>query len=70
MQIAKEALPENPTEEDKDSTEIDTFKCDLTKPEDIRTVFEKYGKGGIWGVIHIAARPVLLLCTLFLTFSL
>lgn len=35
---------------------IDAFRCDLTKPADVRAVFEKYGKGGIWGVVHIAVR--------------
>jgi hypothetical protein len=55
-QIAKEALPENPSDQDKDSAKIDVFQCDLTKPEDIRGVFERYGKGSIWGVIHIAVR--------------
>ncbi|THH15115.1 hypothetical protein EW146_g5312 [Bondarzewia mesenterica] len=54
-QIAHEALPKDATEQDKDSAEIDRFKVDLTQPEQVRTVFEKYGKGGIWGVIHIAA---------------
>ncbi|TDL19399.1 UDP-glucose 4-epimerase [Rickenella mellea] len=53
--LAKELLPENPTEQEKDSTVIDTFTCDLTKRDDVRKVFEHYGKGGIWGVIHIAA---------------
>ena len=35
-------------------TEIDTYECDLTQPDQIRAVFETYGKAGIWGVIHIA----------------
>jgi UDP-glucose 4-epimerase len=55
-QIAKDALPENASEQDKDSAEIDAIKCDLTKPEEVRRVFEKYGRSGIWGVIHIAVR--------------
>ncbi|ETW86515.1 hypothetical protein HETIRDRAFT_468124 [Heterobasidion irregulare TC 32-1] len=54
-QIAHDALPENATEQDKDSTEIDSYNVNLTHPEEVRAVFEKYGKGGIWGVIHIAA---------------
>ncbi|KIJ66457.1 hypothetical protein HYDPIDRAFT_86611 [Hydnomerulius pinastri MD-312] len=54
-QIARDALPENGTEADKDSAEIEALQCELTSPEQIRAVFEKYGKGGIWGVVHIAA---------------
>lgn len=54
-QIAQNALPENPSEADKESTEIDVFQCDLTSPEQIKGIFERYGKGGIWGVVHIAA---------------
>ena len=38
-------------------TEIDSYKCDLTQPDQIRAVFETYGKAGIWGVIHIAVSP-------------
>lgn len=52
--LSKSELPPNPTELDIESTEIDSHKCDLTKPEEIRSVFETYGKGGIWGVVHIA----------------
>ncbi|KAG1719450.1 THO complex subunit 1 transcription elongation factor-domain-containing protein [Suillus lakei] len=54
-QIARDALPENPSEAEKESAEIDAFQCDLTNPEQIKRIFERYGKGGIWGVIHIAA---------------
>jgi UDP-glucose-4-epimerase GalE len=54
-QVARDALPENPSEADKDSTEIDVFQCDLTSPEQIKGIFECYDKGGIWGVVHIAA---------------
>ncbi|KAG1779569.1 THO complex subunit 1 transcription elongation factor-domain-containing protein [Suillus placidus] len=54
-QIARDTLPENPSEADKESTEIDAFQCDLTSPEQIKGIFERYDKGGIWGVIHIAA---------------
>lgn len=53
--LSKSELPENPTELDIQSTVINTHKCDLTKPDQVRSVFEIYGKGGIWGVIHIAA---------------
>lgn len=55
-QLAHDALPENATDADKDSAEIDTFECDLTSSEQVRAIFEKYGKGGIWGIVHIAVR--------------
>lgn len=55
-QIARDALPANASNNDRESAEIDQYNCDLTKPDEIRAVFEKYGKGGIWGVIHIAVR--------------
>ena len=55
-ELARNNLPANATAKDKDSAEIDVFKADLTKHEDIRKVFENYGKGGIWGIIHIAVR--------------
>ena len=35
---------------------IDKYTCDLTNPTDVRAVFEKYGKGGFWGVVHVAVR--------------
>ncbi|KAG2365466.1 UDP-glucose 4-epimerase [Suillus spraguei] len=54
-QIARDTLPENPSEADKESTEIDAFQCDLTSPDQIKGIFERYDKGGIWGVVHIAA---------------
>lgn len=55
-QIAKDALPADASEADRDSAEVDNHICDLTKPEEIVKVFEQYGKGGIWGVVHIAVR--------------
>jgi aldose 1-epimerase len=55
-EIAREALPENPTDIEKETAEIDDYNCDLVNPEEVRGVFERYGKGGIWGVIHIAVR--------------
>ena len=55
-QLAHAALPENATDADKESAEIDAVKCDLTSSDQVRAVFEKYGRGGIWGVIHIAVR--------------
>ncbi|KAH8826916.1 UDP-glucose 4-epimerase [Flagelloscypha sp. PMI_526] len=36
-------------------TQITSFQADLTQADQVRAVFEKYGKGGIWGVIHVAA---------------
>lgn len=55
-EIARSALPADATETEKESTVIDAYRCDLTNPADVRAVFEKYGKGGIWGVVHIAVR--------------
>ncbi|KAI3622598.1 udp-glucose 4-epimerase [Moniliophthora roreri] len=43
------------SQRDLECATFDSHKVDLTKPEEIRAVFEKYGKGGIWGVIHVAA---------------
>ncbi|KAH9884633.1 UDP-glucose 4-epimerase [Cubamyces lactineus] len=54
-QISRDSLPSTASEKDKDSAEIDAHTVDLTKRDEIRKVFEKYGKGGIWGVVHIAA---------------
>ncbi|KAI6154052.1 THO complex subunit 1 transcription elongation factor-domain-containing protein [Pisolithus tinctorius] len=54
-QLARDALPANPTPADLESAEITAHQCDLTSAEEVRAVFENYGKGGIWGVIHIAA---------------
>jgi len=54
--LARRALPADATETEKESTVIDAYHCDLTNPAAVRAVFEKYGKGGIWGVIHIAVR--------------
>ncbi|KAG6840768.1 hypothetical protein C0991_004553 [Blastosporella zonata] len=54
-ELSKRELLPNATELEIQSTEIDAHTCDLTKPDQIKAVFEKYGKGGIYGVIHIAA---------------
>jgi UDP-glucose 4-epimerase len=54
-EIAQATLPENATDEEKDSAAVDSHECDLANPAEIRAVFEKYGKGEIWGVIHVAA---------------
>ncbi|KAF9645438.1 UDP-glucose 4-epimerase [Thelephora ganbajun] len=55
-EVAQAALPENATNAEKDSAVVDSHRCDLTNPAQIRAVFEKYGKGGIWGVVHVAAH--------------
>jgi UDP-glucose 4-epimerase len=60
-QLSKAELPENPTDAEIQSTDIDVYNLDLTKPEQVRSVFERYGPGGIWGVIHIAVRVILAL---------
>ncbi|KAL1682928.1 hypothetical protein EV122DRAFT_258836 [Schizophyllum commune] len=54
-QIAQDELPAEPSVQDIESTKIEHHNVDLTDEASIRAVFEKYGKGGIWGVIHIAA---------------
>jgi len=54
-EIARNALPADATELEKESTVIDKYTCDLTNPGDVRAVFERYGKGGFWGVVHVAA---------------
>ncbi|KAJ7610876.1 hypothetical protein FB45DRAFT_941881 [Roridomyces roridus] len=53
--LSRSELPADASPRDIETTEIDSHACDLTRRDDIRAVFEKYGKGGIWGVIHIAA---------------
>jgi len=55
--IALSELGENASEEDKAATEVQVFKGDITNPADIDAIFKAYeGKGGIWGMIHIAAH--------------
>ncbi|KAG8986676.1 UDP-glucose-4-epimerase [Tulasnella sp. JGI-2019a] len=54
-ELAKDELPADASEQDRESAEVDSFSGDLTQAADVRAIFEKYGKGGIWGVIHIAA---------------
>ncbi|KAK7040177.1 UDP-glucose-4-epimerase [Paramarasmius palmivorus] len=53
--LVKEELSQEAPEQDLECATFDSYKVDLTKPEEIQAVFEKYGKGGIWGVIHVAA---------------
>ncbi len=62
-EIARNALPADATELEKESTVIDKYTCDLTSPADVRAVFEKYGKGGFWGVVHVAVRSCSLRCS-------
>ncbi len=54
-ELAESSLPPDASETEKESTVIDAYRCDLTN-RDVRAIFEKYGKGGIWGVVHIAVR--------------
>ncbi|KAF8215799.1 THO complex subunit 1 transcription elongation factor-domain-containing protein [Mycena galopus ATCC 62051] len=53
--LSRSELPADASERDIETTEIESHHCDLTRRDEIRAVFEKYGKGGIWGVVHIAA---------------
>lgn len=53
--IARDALPADASEQDKLSAEVVSVKADLKDYNAVRKVFEPYGKGGIWGVIHVAA---------------
>ncbi|KAF8921816.1 UDP-glucose 4-epimerase [Mucidula mucida] len=55
-ELATETKPEGLSQEELlDSAEIVSKQADLTNAAQVRAVFEEYGKGGIWGVIHIAA---------------
>ncbi|KAJ7897244.1 THO complex subunit 1 transcription elongation factor-domain-containing protein [Mycena olivaceomarginata] len=53
--LSRSELPADASERDIETTEIESHQVDLTRRDEIRTVFEKHGKGGIWGVVHIAA---------------
>jgi len=53
--LSRSELPADASEQDIESTEIESRHCDLTRRDEICAVFAKYGKGEIWGVIHIAA---------------
>jgi nucleoside-diphosphate-sugar epimerase len=61
-ELARSSLPPDASETEKEATVIDAYRCDLTNPADVRAIFEKYGKGGIWGVVHIAVRFHAMLC--------
>jgi UDP-glucose 4-epimerase len=52
--LAKDELPADASEEEIEATKVLAHQGDLTQPDQIRAVFETYGKGGIWGVVHIA----------------
>lgn len=54
-EIAKAQLPNDATEIDRLSAEVESYTADLTNPNDVELIFRQYGKGGIWGVIHVAA---------------
>lgn len=55
-QIAVDALPSDASELEKESALVDSHRGDLTNVEDVTKLFEHYGKGAIWGVIHVAVR--------------
>lgn len=61
-ELARSTLPPDASETEKEATVIDAYRCDLTNPADVRAIFEKYGKGGIWGVVHVAVRFQIALC--------
>jgi UDP-glucose 4-epimerase len=54
-QLARDALPADASSAERESAEIDAHTADLTVPEQVRAVFARYGKDGIWGVVHVAA---------------
>ncbi|CEQ42236.1 SPOSA6832_04025, partial [Sporobolomyces salmonicolor] len=55
--LAIEALPTDASDAEKKACEVDVIKGDLTNKSDIENVFKQYAsKGGIWGVIHVAAH--------------
>jgi UDP-glucose 4-epimerase len=56
-QLSRSELPEGASDE---TTKIDIHKCDLINKDEIKAVFDKYGRGGIWGVIHIGVCSFLL----------
>lgn len=55
QQLAIDALPADASEEDKESTLVESVRANLTDASAVRSVFAKYGQGGVWGVIHVAA---------------
>ncbi|CAE6462880.1 unnamed protein product [Rhizoctonia solani] len=53
--IARDALPTDASAQDRDSAEVEAYTADLTNEQQVRAVFNKFGHGGVWGVIHVAA---------------
>lgn len=53
--LARDALPKDASDEERDSTEVNAHNINLTNATSLRDLFSQYGKGNIWGVIHIAA---------------
>ncbi|GAA5983134.1 hypothetical protein JCM11641_004924 [Rhodosporidiobolus odoratus] len=54
--IAQDALPADASEDERKACEIDVVRGDISLKSDIDKVFKDYeSKGGIWGVIHVAA---------------
>lgn len=59
--IARNTLPADATDLDKESSVIDAYRCDLTDPVAVRAVvFEKYGKAGNLGCDSYSGACVLL----------
>ncbi|KAI6137747.1 hypothetical protein EDD17DRAFT_1517112, partial [Pisolithus thermaeus] len=57
-QLARDALPVNPTPADLESAEIDAHKCDLTNAEQVRAVFENYGRVGFGALSTLRKSPL------------
>ncbi|GJN87175.1 hypothetical protein Rhopal_000120-T1 [Rhodotorula paludigena] len=54
--IAQDALPADASDDDKKALEIEVYRGDISIKSDIEKIFDEYkSKGGIWGVIHVAA---------------
>ncbi|GAA6053824.1 hypothetical protein JCM3770_004735 [Rhodotorula araucariae] len=54
--IAQDELPAGASDEEKKALEIKCYKGDISIKSDIDQIFRDYeSKGGIWGVIHVAA---------------
>ncbi|TFY52706.1 hypothetical protein EVJ58_g9861 [Rhodofomes roseus] len=56
LSLRAAASPQDASQKDKESAEIEAWSAELTKLEEVRAAFDKYGKGGIWGVIQIATH--------------
>ncbi|POY72482.1 hypothetical protein BMF94_4308 [Rhodotorula taiwanensis] len=54
--IAQRELGASASDEDKKALDIEVYRGDITVKEDIEKIFKDYeSKGGIYGVIHVAA---------------